>query len=83
MPKMRILGLCRNPCSSAMTIPASTIAAVLAFGGFRGQGPLGERVAALRQAQGPWFLWLAEESEGETSPTKIIFKKSREPIDNL
>ena len=32
-----------------------------------------EGVAALRQAQGPWDLWLAKESEGETSP----FKKNR------
>ena len=80
---MRIRGYCRNPCSSAMTIPANSIAAVLAFGGVRGQSPLGERVAALRQAQGPWDLWLAEESEGETSPTKIIFGKSRRPIDKL
>ena len=56
-----------------MTIPANSIAAVLAFGGVRGQSPLGERVAALRQAQGPWDLWLAKESEGETTP----FKKNR------
>ena len=47
-----------------------------------GVSPL-EGVAALRQAQGPWDLWLAKESEGETSPTKIIFRKSRRPIDNL
>ena len=77
MPKMRILGHCRNPCGSAMTIPAGTIATALTFGGVRGQSPLGERVAALRQAQGPWFLWLAEESEGETSPIKIIFRRNR------
>ena len=57
-----IRGRCGNPVA-------------LAFGGVRGQSPLGEGVAALRQAQGPWDLWLAEESEGETSPIKIIFKK--------
>jgi len=71
-----------------MTIPANSIAAVLAFGGFRGRSPLGERVAALRpldklgdltpvgepvEPQGPWDLWLAKESEGETSPfSKIV-----------
>ncbi len=48
--------------------------------GFRGRSPLGEGVAALRQAQGPWDLWLAEESEGETSPFQ---KKSCGPIDKL
>ena len=74
MPKNANFGaLQMPPCGSAMTIPANSIATVLAFGGFRGRSPLGERVAALRQAQGPWDLWLAKESEGETSP----FKKNR------
>ena len=41
--------------------------------------PVGEPV----EPQGPWDLWLAKESGGETSPTKIIFGKLRGPIDNL
>jgi hypothetical protein len=40
--------------------------------GVLGGAPLGEGVAALRYAQGPWFLWLAKESEGEASPPMIM-----------
>ena len=36
-------------------------------GGFRGRSPLGEGVAALRQAQGPLSLGLAMEARGTTA----------------
>ena len=38
-------------------------------GGFRGRSPLGEGVAALRQAQGPLSLGLAMEARGMLPPS--------------
>jgi hypothetical protein len=53
--------------------------------GFKGRSHLGERVAALRQAQGPWDLWLAKESEGDPSPfiylqNRPYFCKNKTPL---
>ena len=54
-------------------IARNDVAVFLLRFGVLGAEPLGERVAALRQAQGPFSALLPKDSEGETSP--IILTK--------